>query len=46
MDKAVDSGSTDAGSIPARGAKFLNTSVHAGTGVYYLINNRLIKRII
>ena len=37
MDKAVDSGSTNAGSIPARGTRFLNTSVHAGTGVYYFL---------
>ncbi len=34
MDKVVDSGSTDAGSIPVRDAKSLNTSIHADAGVY------------
>lgn len=35
MDKTVDSGSTDTGSIPVRDAKCLNTSTHADTGVCF-----------
>lgn len=36
MDKVVDSGSTDTGSIPVRDAKFINTSNHKIAGVYFL----------
>ena len=36
MDKVVDSGSTDTGSIPVRDAKFMNTSNHKIAGVYFL----------
>ena len=36
MDKVVDSGSTDTGSIPVRDAKFMNTSNHKIAGVCFL----------
>lgn len=34
MDKVVDSGSTDTGSIPVRDAKLLSTSVYWNTGAF------------
>lgn len=35
MDKVVDSGSTDTGSIPVRDAKRINASVLTNAGVYF-----------
>jgi hypothetical protein len=41
MDKVVDSGSTDTGSIPVRDAKSINVSIHRNTGFFHAILNMI-----